>query len=127
MIEEARRLSGEPEFAGSAPFRVGAAAALRPLPAWKRAADYLFAQASFSVEALLRWREANPVDVPVYPGVMVVASPGHAERLAASIPDIEIPADLVDQLAADRLTRAWRPPASRSSRSGTAARSTGCT
>jgi methylenetetrahydrofolate reductase (NADPH) len=102
MIEEARRLSGEPEFAGAAPFRVGAAAALAPLPAWKRAADFLMVQASFSVAALLRWREANPVDVPVYPGVMVIASPGHAERLAASIPDIQIPADLVAQLATDR-------------------------
>jgi methylenetetrahydrofolate reductase (NADPH) len=103
MIEEARRLPAEPEFAGTAPFRVGAAAALRPLPGWKRAADFLFAQVSFSVDALLRWRECNPVDVPVYAGVMVLASPGHARGLAAAIPDIEIPADLVQRVAADRL------------------------
>src|ERR1700704_2316723 len=68
MIEEARGLTSEPSFAGVPPFRVGTAAALRPLPAWKRAADFMFAQVSFSLDALLRWREANPVDVPVYAG-----------------------------------------------------------
>jgi hypothetical protein len=59
MIEEARDLPGDPAFAGVSPFRVGVAAALRPLPHWKRAADFIFAQVSFSVEALLRWRAAG--------------------------------------------------------------------
>jgi methylenetetrahydrofolate reductase (NADPH) len=102
MIEEVRSLPGNAAFAGVRPFRVGAAAALRRLPPWKRAADFLFAQVSFSVDALLRWREANPVDVPVYAGVMVLASEGHAGRLAATIPDIDIPGPLVSQVAADR-------------------------
>src|SRR6202050_3547640 len=92
MIEEARGLPAEPAFAGVPAFRIGTAAALRPLPAWKRTADFMFAQVSFSLDALLRWREANPVDVPVYAGVMVIASAEHARRLAAAIPDIEIPA-----------------------------------
>src|SRR5215472_14861114 len=35
MIEEVRALPGDTAFAGVAPFRVGAAAALRPLPSWK--------------------------------------------------------------------------------------------
>src|SRR3984885_12274975 len=43
MIGEARRLTAEPAFAGVSPFRVGTAAALRPLPAWKRTADFMFA------------------------------------------------------------------------------------
>jgi methylenetetrahydrofolate reductase (NADPH) len=103
MIEAARGLPAEPAFAGVRPFRIGTAAALRPVPAWKRAADFMFAQVSFSLDALLRWREAHPVDVPVYAGVMVIASAGHAQRLAASIPDIEIPAALVEQVAGDRL------------------------
>jgi methylenetetrahydrofolate reductase (NADPH) len=103
MIEEVRALPGEAAFAGVPPFRVGAAAALRPLPSWKRAVDFLFAQVSFSVEALLRWRDANPVDVPVFAGVMVLASEGHARRLAAAIPDIHIPDPLVRQVASDRL------------------------
>lgn len=95
MIEEARNFSPG--------FRLGASAGLKPLPSFKRAADFLFVQASFSLEALLRWREANPVEVPVYAGVMVLASEGHARRLAGMIPDIDIPAELVDRLAADRM------------------------
>jgi methylenetetrahydrofolate reductase (NADPH) len=102
MIEEVRALPGDAAFAGVPPFRVGATAALRPLPAWKRAADFLFVQVSFSTQALLRWREANPVDVPVYAGVMVLASEGHARRVAAAIPDIDIPGELIGPLAADR-------------------------
>ncbi|MGP3936766.1 methylenetetrahydrofolate reductase [Nonomuraea sp. KM88] len=94
MIAEAREFSP-----GS---RLGAAAGLRPLPAWKRAADFLFLQVSFSVEAQLRWREAHPVDAPVYAGVMVLASANHARGLAAAIPDIALPEALVEQVAADR-------------------------
>ncbi|MEO3891602.1 methylenetetrahydrofolate reductase [Nonomuraea sp. B5E05] len=94
MIAEAR------EFSPGC--RLGAAAGLRPLPAWKRAADFLFLQVSFSVEAQLRWREAHPVDVPVYAGVMVLASANHARGLAAAIPDIALPEALVEQVAADR-------------------------
>ncbi|WP_336214650.1 methylenetetrahydrofolate reductase [Nonomuraea sp. LPB2021202275-12-8] len=95
MIEEAREFSPD--------LRVGAAAGLRPLPAWKRTADFLFAQVSFSLEALLRWREANPVDVPVYAGVMVLASERHARTMAATIPAIDIPEDLIARVAADRM------------------------
>jgi len=103
MIEVVRALPGDAAFAGLPPFRVGAAAALRPLPAWKRAADFLFVQVSFSLESLLRWRDANPVDVPVYAGVMVLASQAHARRLAAAIPDIDIPGPLLQAIAADGL------------------------
>ncbi|RCG21919.1 methylenetetrahydrofolate reductase [Sphaerisporangium album] len=103
MIDEVRGLPDDPAFAGIAPFQAGAAAGLRTLPAWKRSADFLFVQVSYSLEALLRWREANPVDVPVYAGVMVLASEAHARRLAAAIPDIDIPDDLVRKVAADRL------------------------
>lgn len=95
MIEEAKGFSPD--------FRVGAAAGLRPLPAWKRAADFLFSQVSFSIEAQVRWREANPVDVPVYAGVMVLASERHARTLAAAIPDIALPGELVEKVAADRM------------------------
>ncbi|MGN9843858.1 methylenetetrahydrofolate reductase [Nonomuraea sp. H19] len=95
MIAEARGFSPD--------VRVGAAAGLRPLPSWKRAADFLFAQVSFSLEAQLRWREANPVDVPVYAGVMVLASERHARTLAAAIPDIDLPEELIGRVAADRM------------------------
>jgi 5,10-methylenetetrahydrofolate reductase len=102
MLEEARRSSAEPAFAGRRPFGVGAAAGLRPLPAWKREADFLFVQVSFSLDALLRWREANPVEVPVFAGVMVLSSPAQARRLAAAIPDIEVPAALIEAVERDR-------------------------
>ncbi|MDQ2709956.1 MAG: methylenetetrahydrofolate reductase [Actinomycetota bacterium] len=94
MIEEARA-------ATEGPFTVGVAASLsRPLTDWKRRADFVFAQVSFSIEAQLRWREENPVEVPVYVGVMVLASAGMARRLAATIPDIQIPAELVEAVTA---------------------------
>ncbi|MFE0151599.1 methylenetetrahydrofolate reductase [Nonomuraea sp. NPDC059007] len=95
MIDEARAFSPD--------FKVGAAAGHRPLPAWKRAADFLFVQVSFDLDTLLRWREANPVDVPVYAGVMVLASESHARRLAGAIPDIAIPESMFTALAADRM------------------------
>jgi 5,10-methylenetetrahydrofolate reductase len=103
MIDEVRSLSEDKAFAGVRPFRVGTAAGLRPVPAWKHAADFMFVQVSFSLDALLRWRDANPVDMPVYAGVMVIASAAHARRLAGAIPDIDIPADLVERLDGDRL------------------------
>jgi 5,10-methylenetetrahydrofolate reductase len=54
------------------------------------------------VEALLRWRDSVSLEVPVYAGVMVLASPAMARGLAARIPDIEIPPALVERVAQDR-------------------------
>jgi methylenetetrahydrofolate reductase (NADPH) len=102
MIEETRELAGDPAFRDRPPFRIGVVTGLgRPLPAWKRAADFVFTQMSFSVDALLRWRDAAGPDVPTYAGVLVLASPQMARRLAATVPDIDIPAALVDRVAAD--------------------------
>ena len=85
MIEEARSCTAaDPAFAGVPPWRIGVAAALRPLPRWKHAADFIFSQVSYSADAQLRWRDANPADVPVYAGVMVLASAAMARRLAAT-------------------------------------------
>jgi methylenetetrahydrofolate reductase (NADPH) len=104
MIEEARtRTACDPAFAGVAHWRIGVAAALRPLPRWKRTADFIFSQVSYSADAQLRWRDANPADVPVYAGVMVLASAAMARRLAAAIPDIEIPGWLADNVARDKM------------------------
>jgi 5,10-methylenetetrahydrofolate reductase len=95
MIEEARTLDLQP-------LRIGVAAGPGRFPSWKRAADFVFAQMSFSVEAQLRWRESVNLDVPVYAGVLVLASARMAHRLAASIPDIDIPAALVQRVSQDR-------------------------
>lgn len=99
MIEEARAAGRDPMFG---PYTLGVAAALsRPVPAWKREADFVFAQVSYSIDSLLRWREQNPLDIPVYVGVMVLASAAMARRLAASIPDIQIPDELVRRVESD--------------------------
>jgi methylenetetrahydrofolate reductase (NADPH) len=104
MIEEARSCTAaDPAFAGVPAWRIGVAAALRPLPRWKHAADFIFSQVSYSADAQLRWRDANPVDVPVYAGVMVLASAAMARRLAAAIPDIEIPGCLAGKVAHDKM------------------------
>ena len=75
---------------------------MRAVPAWKAAADFVFAQVSYSLESLLRWRESVQVPGPVYAGVMVLASAAMARNLAATIPDIDIPGDLVTAVERDR-------------------------
>jgi 5,10-methylenetetrahydrofolate reductase len=96
MIESARSMDL------GRPVRVGVVAGRRPVPAWKRSADFAFAQIDFSVEALLRWRDSVSLTAPVYAGVMVLASAVMARRLAATIPDIEIPSSLVSAVSKDR-------------------------
>ncbi|GAA1606780.1 hypothetical protein GCM10009789_71360 [Kribbella sancticallisti] len=97
MIEEARATS----FAGIAPFQVGAATRLRPVPRWKAEADFLFVQVSYDVEELLRWRESVVLDIPVYAGVMVLASAKMAANLG-SLPQLTIPEALIEAVARDR-------------------------
>jgi 5,10-methylenetetrahydrofolate reductase len=94
MIAETR------EFESTAKMRVGVTSTLRPLPEWKRTADFLFAQVSFDVDALCAWRASVDFDGPVYAGVMVVASAAMAARLAVSTPQLQIPQLVVDALAA---------------------------
>ena len=101
MIEEARALAAEPALEGVGPFRVGTVAGFGRFPEWKRAGDFVFLQVSYSVEAALRWREANDIRAPVYAGVMVLASAAMARRVASGIPDIDIPETLVDRVNTD--------------------------
>ncbi len=102
MIEQARDAADDPAFEGSSPFRVGVTSGLRPLPAWKQQADFVFAQVSYSMDNLLRWRDTITADAPVYAGVMVLASAAMARNLAATIPDIAIPDHLVTTVEQDR-------------------------
>ena len=102
MIEEARGAAQDPAFEGCGSFQVGVTSGLRPVPAWKSEADFVFVQVSHSVENLLRWRESVSLQVPVYAGVMVLASAGMARNLAAAIPDIAIPDKLVQDVERDR-------------------------
>ena len=64
---------------------------LRPLPGWKSDADFLFAQVSFSLDALLEWRASIDFAGPVYAGVMVVASAAMARKLSCDIPQLAVP------------------------------------
>jgi methylenetetrahydrofolate reductase (NADPH) len=101
MLEEGRNFDPAAST-GARAMRFGAAAGLGPLPAWKRDADFLFVQMGFSLEPLLRWREQVDINVPVYAGVMALASPAMARSLAATIPDIAFPPELVQRVAQDR-------------------------
>jgi 5,10-methylenetetrahydrofolate reductase len=102
MIEETRAAAEDPVFNGLAPFRAGVTCGLRAVPAWKATADFVFAQVSYSLESLLRWRESVQVPGPVYAGVMVLASAAMARNLAGTIPGIDIPEDLVTAVERDR-------------------------
>ena len=97
MLDEARRF--EHHHQRRAPrFRLGVASGLAPLPAWKRDADFVFAQVGFSVDELLRWRSSVDFSGRVYPGVLVVASAQMAAKLSADIPQLSVPDWLVDRL-----------------------------
>jgi methylenetetrahydrofolate reductase (NADPH) len=93
-----RHASGR--HAGRLSMRFGAACGLRPLPAWKRAADFLCVQVGFSLDDLLAWRSTMDVDVPVYAGIIVIASAGMARNF--TIPGLIVPEDLVARLEKDR-------------------------
>src|SRR4051794_13692363 len=55
MIDGARTFAASPRSAPSG-LRVGVTSGLGPFPAWKRAADFVFAQVTFSIPDLLEWR-----------------------------------------------------------------------
>jgi methylenetetrahydrofolate reductase (NADPH) len=101
MLDEARRFASDTELAPR-PLRLGVTSRLRPLPAWKREADFIFVQVGFSVEALLQWRSATDFDGPVFAGVLAPASAAMARKLPADIPELVVPDSLVAALDADR-------------------------
>jgi len=105
MIEHARAATDSAPFSGrgsvTRPFRLGATTRLTPVPAWKLDVDFLFVQVGFSLDRLLAWRDTIDTDVDLYAGVMVVASAVMARRLVATVPDIEIPGELIDAVATD--------------------------
>jgi methylenetetrahydrofolate reductase (NADPH) len=102
MLTEGRDYAAR--LAGGTPMRFGAATGLRPLPAWKQAADFVCVQIGFSLEDLVAWRAGlgdsvgAEVGVPVYAGVLVVPSAGMARNL--TIPGLTVPPDLVRRLEA---------------------------
>lgn len=67
----------------------------------KAEADFLYVQVSYDLEELLRWRDSVDLEIPVYAGVMVLASAKMAANLA-SLPQLTIPESLIDAVAKDR-------------------------
>jgi methylenetetrahydrofolate reductase (NADPH) len=101
MIDYLRRFSEEHQgHAGG--FRVGVTTRLRPLPPWKKAADFLFVQVSFDLELLLAWRDTIEFEGNVYAGVMVLPSASMARKLVADIPEITVPESWIDAIERDR-------------------------
>ena len=87
MIEELRGFPTESDRG----FRAGVAAGRGPLPAWKRDADFLFAQVRFSIDEMLEWRSQIEFDGRVYAGVMVVPSVAMGRKIGADIQQLAVP------------------------------------
>ena len=100
MIEEARMFVDRSSLAAR-PLQLGVTSRMRSVPAWKRDADFLFVQVSFSVDELLRWRSEISFDGPIFAGVMAPASATMARKVTADIPELAIPSSLIDALDAD--------------------------
>lgn len=101
MLEELRTFGSSEVFAGQGHFSVGVTSRMTTVPAWKREADFLFVQASFDLDALLRWRDSIAFGGPIFAGVLVVASPGMAKTLAEATDQIDVPVELLDRLVND--------------------------
>jgi methylenetetrahydrofolate reductase (NADPH) len=101
MIDEARHFS-ERHQPRSGALRIGVASMLKPLPAWKREADFLFTQVGFSVERLLEWRSKVEFAGPVFAGVMVVASASMARKMGGEIPELAVPAAVIERVERDK-------------------------
>lgn len=99
MIDTLRRFGDEHPVG---PLRAGVTTRLRPLPAWKREADFLFVQVSFDIDALKAWRETVDFAGRVYAGVMVLPSAAMARKLAADIPEITVPPAWIEAVERDR-------------------------
>ncbi len=101
MIQELRAFSSTPAFRTGRPFRAGVATRLTAPPPWKLEADFLFTQVSFSLDALLRWRDTLDFEGSVYAGVLVPASAAMIRKLQADIPDIHFPDDWIAAIERD--------------------------
>jgi 5,10-methylenetetrahydrofolate reductase len=98
MVDEIRAWA---EDDASRRFGAGVTTRLSNLPGWKRDADFIFVQMSFSAECLIDWRETVDLHCPVYPGVLVLASPSMAKGISANLSEVDIPEKLLGDLDRD--------------------------
>lgn len=96
MIDETHAYA-ERSFQAGATVRAGAA-----VPAWKKQADFLLVQVSYDLERLLEWRETVEYGGKLLAGVLVMANSKMAQRIAAEVPEIGVPDELINQLNDDR-------------------------
>lgn len=73
------------------------------LPSWKRGASRVFLQVGWTLDDLERRRESLDTDLPVYAGVLVLASSAMARRLAVRVPELRAPDAVVEALERDPL------------------------
>ncbi len=71
------------------------------VPAWKHDADFWLVQASFNPDKLVTWRQGLDYTGRVFAGVLVMASAKMAARVAADLPEISVPDDLISALEHD--------------------------
>jgi len=100
MVREARAFAAEQE--DLEPFRVGMSCGLGAVPSWKRDADALYTQVSYSLDGLVDWRSSIDVDAKVYAGVMVLPSAAMARKLSHDVPQLAVPPAVVDAIDRDR-------------------------
>jgi len=101
MLAELRRFSDSPGPAGSLSLRAGVATRLTPLIDWKKEADFLFVQACFDLDSLLRWRDTIDFDGRIFAGVLVPPSASRARKWATDIPEVSIPDSWIAALDSD--------------------------
>lgn len=99
MISEAREFSSRFD---TNPITIGVSAGLGPLPAWKRQADALYLQVSYSSSAMVQWRERTDFRGAVYAGVMVLPSSSMARKLSVDVPQLAVPPDVLARLDASQ-------------------------
>jgi 5,10-methylenetetrahydrofolate reductase len=98
MLEEVGSFADGPLFQGYPDFRTGTVVRSgRPL-AWRRGADFVFVQVTYSLDRLLAWRESLDYGGRIYAAVLVLSSSRMAQRINAALPDIRIPASVIDKL-----------------------------
>ncbi|MEA2506554.1 MAG: hypothetical protein QOH48_1172 [Actinomycetota bacterium] len=98
MLEEVRSFADGPLFQGYPNFRTGTVIRPgRPLD-WRRGANFIFVQVTYSFDALIAWRESLEYDGRIYAAVLVLSSSRMAQRINAALPDIRIPANVIDKL-----------------------------
>jgi 5,10-methylenetetrahydrofolate reductase len=72
------------------PLRVGVSSRLVRVPRWKLSADRIFAQVTYSIDDLLRWRDTVQFEGEILAGVMVVTSAPMARRLGERVPQLRV-------------------------------------